>query len=425
MNKKKVMALVLCLVLLVSAATACGKEQSSVQPENPGNKQVTLTYTIWDKNQEPVIQSIAREFEKENSNIKINVELTPWKQYWTKLETAATGEVMPDIFWINGPRVTKYVKAGFIEPLDSYISKDSINMENYPKVLIDLYTIDGKVCAMPKDFDMTGLWYNKKIFDEAKVPYPTKEWTWEDLVAAARKLTNKDKGIYGISFTNDNQVGIYNTIAQTGGYAISPDKKKSGYDLPETKKGIQVWVDLIKEGISPSLQEITETPVDDMFQSGKLAMTFSGSWMIKPYMENENVKDIIDLVVMPKIETKAAVIHGIGNAISAGCKNKDAAWAFIRFLSDKKANDMQASSGAAMPAYKASFESWLKAYPNVNLKALSEQVEYSYAYPSSKETAKWNAVEDEYLKLIWAGEMPVDEACNKMAEEMNKILAEE
>lgn len=425
MKKKKLIALLLCLAILSSLLTACGGSTENAASGTKANEQVTLSYTLWNKDQEPIMQNIAREFEKEHPNIKIKIELTPYGQYWTKLETSATGGVMPDIVWMNGPRVTKYAKAGIIEPLDEYVKRDGLDLNNYPKGLVDLYTVDGKLYGMPKDFDLTALWYNKKLFDEAKVPYPTNEWTWEDLAAAAKKLTNKDKGIYGIAFTNDNQVGIYNTIAQAGGYVISPDRKKSGYDLPETKKGIQVWVDLIKEGTSPGLQEITETPVDDMFQSGKLAMTFAASWQVKPYLENENVKNDIDLVVMPKLQTRSAVIHGLGYAISSTCKNKDAAWEFVKFCGEKKANDMQAESGVVIPAYKSSLEGWLKSYPHVNLKAFTDELEYSYMYPSSKETAKWNAIEDEYLKQVWAGEMSVDEACNKMAEEMNKILAEE
>lgn len=423
--KKRVIAILLSTLLVVAMLSGCGSKGTTTDNGNSESDKVTISYGIWDKNQEPVVQELIKEFNKTHANIEVKVELTPWGQYWTKLETAATGGVVPDVFWMNGPNAAKYVSGGILAPLNEYIEADKLDLGKYPQGLVDLYTIEDKLYGIPKDFDVTALWYNKEIFDKAGVEYPTDAWTWNDMVEAARKLTNKSEGIYGVAFTTDNQVGIYNTINQTGGYVISDDRKKSGYDLPETKKGIQVWVDLIEEGISPSLQDSIDTPVDDLFQSGKLAMNFAASWMVSPYMQNESVKDKIDLVVMPKIDQRAAVIHGLGNAIYSKTKHPQEAWELVKFLSSKEANDIWAESGTVIPAYKESLELWKESYSQINLQAYVEALEYSYMYPSSKETAKWNAIEGEYLKRIWAGEMSVEEGCKIIAEEMNKILQEE
>ncbi|WAT06023.1 extracellular solute-binding protein [Rouxiella badensis] len=84
---------------------------------------VTLRYAVWDKNQLAAEQQIAKNFEKENPDIKIDIELTPAAQYFVKLDAAAAGGVAPDIFWINMPYFIQYAKNGLLEPLNSDIEK--------------------------------------------------------------------------------------------------------------------------------------------------------------------------------------------------------------------------------------------------------------------------------------------------------------
>ncbi|MCI1141088.1 extracellular solute-binding protein, partial [Stenotrophomonas maltophilia] len=94
----------------------------------------------------------------------------------------------------------------------------------------------------PKDFDTIGLWYNKKMFDEAKIPYPDNTWDWNKLREAAKKLTDPNKGVWGIAAAPYGQDNYYNTIFQSGGFVISDDKKSSGFDKPETIEGLSFWV---------------------------------------------------------------------------------------------------------------------------------------------------------------------------------------
>src|SRR5699024_10440197 len=103
--------------------------------------------------------------------------------------------------------------------------------------------------------------------------------TWNDMVATAKKLTDKRKGIYGVAAPLDFQTTYYNTIFAADGYILNEDKTKTGYSDPNTQKGIQCWIDLINDGISPTLAQTTETLPDAMFESEKLAMCWAGSYM--------------------------------------------------------------------------------------------------------------------------------------------------
>ena len=81
---RNIIAMTLATFTVGSFLTACGNDNLKSGNSSDGN--VILTYSIWDKGQEPAMRAIADAFEKENPNIKINVEITPWDQYWMKME---------------------------------------------------------------------------------------------------------------------------------------------------------------------------------------------------------------------------------------------------------------------------------------------------------------------------------------------------
>ncbi|WP_153057392.1 extracellular solute-binding protein, partial [Streptococcus suis] len=90
-------------------------------------------------------------------------------------------------------------------------------LANFPDGLNEIYNINGKQYAIPKDFDTIGLWYNKKLFDEAGIPYPDDTWDWNKLKEVAKKLTKPDGSQYGFGAGLSNQEGYYNFIYQNGG----------------------------------------------------------------------------------------------------------------------------------------------------------------------------------------------------------------
>ncbi|MDY0393877.1 sugar ABC transporter substrate-binding protein [Virgibacillus halophilus] len=243
-------------------------------------------------------------------------------------------------FWMNGPNFVKYASNSMIEPIDDYLTKDKVDVTPYPDGLLGLYKYENKRYALPKDYDTIGLWYNKKLFDDAGVKYPDQSWEWDDLVNAAKKLTDSSKGIYGIAASiKDSQASYFNTIIANGGYVISKDKKKAGFDDSKTKEGLQKYYDLIdKYKVSPTHAQMETTEANEMFESGKAAMVFQGSYMIPEFKENEYTRENADVAVLPKMEKRSGVIHGLGNVISANSDNKDAAWKLVAFFKLEKSS---------------------------------------------------------------------------------------
>jgi multiple sugar transport system substrate-binding protein len=420
---KKLWTLGCLCILFAVLLTACGGGEAA--SSGNANQPVTLRYMIWDQNQAPAMNEIITEFKKTHANIDVKVDVTPYDQYWTKLETAVTGGSAGDVFWMNGPNIVKYASNDVLLPIDDQIGADKVDLKNYPNALVALYTVNGKHYALPKDFDTVGLWYNKPLFDAAGVKYPDESWNWQTLRDAAKKLTNASKGVWGIAAPLRDQTGFYNTIPQNGGSVISDDKKSSGLDKPEAIGGIQFWTDLIKDKSSPTLAQMTDTTPESMFESGKIAMLYGGSWASTEFAKNEYTKDKVDVAVLPQGKERATVIHGLGNVISANTKNPKEAWEFVKFLGSKEAADIQAKTGTVIPAYTGTQDSWVKSTPNFHLQVFIDELAYAKPYPVSKNTAAWN---DAMMKMFipaWSGQQSVEAGSKAVAQKMNQLLADE
>jgi multiple sugar transport system substrate-binding protein len=379
----------------------------------------TAAYAVWDKNQVPTMQQLASAFTGQNPNIKVDVQLTPWETYWTKLKAAATGGAAPDVFWMNGPNSQLYATNGVLAPLGDF------DPAGYPKSLVDLYTVGGKHYGLPKDFDTVGLWYNKSLFDAAGVKYPDDTWTWDTFKAAAAKLTDKAKGRYAIAANlTSAQEYQYNTIYQAGGYVISPDGKTSGYGDPATVQGLKFWTDLIAAGQSPDLKTMTDTAPINLFESGKTAMYYGGSWDAAEFTTNSYTKSKVDVAVLPKGAKPATVIHGLANVISAKSPHQAQAWKFVQYLGSKEAAEAEAKAGV-IPAFNGTQQAWVQAHPEMHLQAFLDELAYAVPFPVSRNTAAWNELETTYLTPAWNQREDVSSAAGKLASAMNTALAKE
>lgn len=438
MKFKKVMALALASAMVFSM-TACGgssddgkKEEGTEANKEPDkgsdSKDVELSVSIWDANQEPGIKEILADFTEE-TGIKTKLSVVKWEEYWTMLEAGAQGGSLPDVFWMHSNESERYMSNDMLLDLtDKIAESDKIDPENYPEDIWGLYTYDDKYFAVPKDVDTIALWYNKAMFDEAGLAYPTADWTWDDVTEAAKKLTKEDGSQYGLALRNDNnQAGYYNLIYDNGGYIISDDKTKSGWDDPKTIEAMEMLEGWIKAGVMPPLEVMAENGEDVLFQSGKVAMVPQGSWMVAAYRDNEYTAENCDLVELPKSATtgrRVSLYNGLGWAAAANGEHTEEAWKLIEYLGSEEAQKKQAELGVTMSAYNGTSDAWAKSAA-FNLQAYINMMEDMEIRPYSKTTVTWENEDNEILKGVYLGEKSMKDACKEMAEQMNEKLAEE
>jgi multiple sugar transport system substrate-binding protein len=400
----------------VVSLTACS---SSTGGGESSGGDVTLSYAIWDENQKPAMEEIAAAFEEENPNVSIDIQVTPYKEYFTKLQTAATGGSAADVFWMNGPNFQLYASNGQLAPLDDA----GVDAADYPEGLIDLYTFDGTLYGAPKDFDTVALWYNKALFDAAGVAYPAAGWTWDDFTAAAAALTDPATGQYGVAASQYGQENYYNSIAQAGGEVISADGTESGYGSPEALEGIELWTDLIEAGSSPTAQQMTDTNPEDLFLSGKVAMFQNGSWAAIAYGENADISDQVDVAPLPEGPTgNQSVIHGVGNVANAKSPHLAEAKAFAAFASGEQAAKIQAETGTVIPAFHDTQQAWVDAQPQFDLQVYIDALDTAVPYPVSKNTSAWTSIESEVLSQVWSGAVTPEAGLKDLAAQMQTAL---
>ncbi len=411
--------------LLAGCASSGGTTATSGDYKAPDAKlSANITYALWDQTQVKAIDANIAGFNKLYPNIHVNVDVTPYADYWTKLQTEATSNTLPDVFWLNGPNAQLYESNGKVAPITGEVKAGAIDPNNYPKALDQLYELNGTAYGVPKDFDTIGLWYNTAIFQQAGVAVPTDSWTWKDFQTAATTISQKLKsqGIYGAAAGMDGQTTYYDTIFQAGGTVV--DGKKSGYDSAATANGIKFWTDLIASGASPSIQQLTDTPADQWFVSGKVAMYQGGDWARSEIAASPVGKNV-QVAPLPMGVKRATVIHGVSNAVAAKSKNLQAAQALQVYLASKDAQLQQGNMGAVIPAFNGTQTAFAKSMPGVNLQIFLDEVKYSVPLPVSKNTAAWNTFEANLLPQAFSGQQPVDTVLKQLATQMNGALAKE
>ncbi len=110
---------------------------------------VTLSYALWDAEQVPAMEQIIAEFKQEHPNIDVKIQVTPWSDYWTKLQTAATGGSAADVMWMTLAYFKLYASNGILLPLDEKIGADGVNMSDYVPAIAEAYKYDGVQFGIP------------------------------------------------------------------------------------------------------------------------------------------------------------------------------------------------------------------------------------------------------------------------------------
>lgn len=427
-NVKRLATLGLIAIMGATLLSACGKKGDNQDGSTESGKKTTLTFGIWDENQRPTMENLASAYEAKNNNVDVEIQLTPYKggEYWTKLEASATGGTAPDVFWLNTLHAESYKDGGILLDLTDYLAKSDMKIEeNYPKALISMYKFDDKMYAIPKDFDTNALWYNKAIFDKAGVDYPTDDWTWDDFVATSQKLKDAglDTGVYPVAAPLDFQTDYYPTIYANGGWILNEDKTETGYEDPKTQEGIQIWIDLINAGLSPDLATMTDTSADAMFEAGKLAMIFAGSYMTPQYMSNDVINKNVNLVEFPEFNgVEPNIINGLGYAVYSGSKNQEAAVDFALWLGSTEAMKIQGEGGAVISARNDAQQYFAQTNPDLNLAAYTNHSDVAYPLPVCKSSAELYDLEANQLKWAYSGEKTLAETCKELKTQADAIL---
>lgn len=403
------------LLILISLLVGCGSGQT--------DGAVELDVALWDPDVSEAVAKSVQAFEEKHPDVNVNVTYTPYNDYFTRLRTSLAGKKGPDVFWMNGPNFYQYASLGLIKNLQPLIERDNLDTSVYTPALKELYAYDQKLYGLPYFQDVIGLFFNKKLFDEAGIPYPDETWTWETVEEVGRKLTDNKNGIYGYIAPYSNQQGYYNYIHQAGGYVINEDKTLSGFDAPEAKSAFKWMKRMMDEGISPTAKTQIESGINQIFGSGKAAMLPQIS--VNAPVLYDMLGEDLGVAPLPKGKERATIIHGLSWVMNSNTKSEKLAWELLKTLSNKQSEQWLAETGFSIPAYRGTEDAWIESIPSVNLQVFIDSLEFGVPYPVSENTTKWQDVENEEIQKMLLGQTSIDEATEVVAEKMNEILADQ
>ncbi|MCR2804016.1 ABC transporter substrate-binding protein [Paenibacillus soyae] len=432
---KRWLSLVTLTAMLVTAAFGCSNGNGGSNGGNGGNggsggsgdgggKPVELTFWgDWGGEGQKQFETMVDAFNKSQDRIRVKYVLQ--QDMITKFLTAATSGGAPDILFWDRWRTSLYAPKNVLHPLDEYMAKDGLDKSAFYEESIKELSYKDKLYGLPLTVDARALFYNKKLLDEAGVTPPT---TWAELEEAAVKTTkwNGDKlEVAGFSLGDNGLFNMY--LQQAGGSMLSEDGQKTNFNTEQGKSVLSFWNKLLNEdkvykvGFEQGLGEGT-----DAFVTGKLAMHYTGPWMLSTYKKYG--KDLDFGIVPPPAGPngdKGSVMGGFGLVIPEGAKHKEEAWEFIKWWTANKDNALLwAKTSLNMPGLKEALEDpFFKDDPF--WQPFMETLEFAKIRPAHP---GYSVMENDglipNLQLYQQGEQSLEDTLAKAQSQGDKLLAD-
>jgi multiple sugar transport system substrate-binding protein len=402
--------------------TAPPSVEASVPP-SPSPEPVKLTYFTFSAAPDHLkdLDAIVQAFQQKHPNVTIEVQTASYDQYFTKLQTAIAGGTAPDTFELNYENFVSYSSAGALLDLSPLASADAdFRADIYYPRAYEVFQAEGRQYGLPETFSVVLLFYNKDLFDAKAVAYPTADWTWKDELAAAQKLTDKAKGVWG-DFQPIQFWEFYKVLAQNGGQFFDANKTKATFNDAKGVEAARWLIDKVGK-VMPTDAQMGGQDDTALFKAGKLAMWHNGIWQFA------GLKDVPfnwDVQVEPGNVRKAH--HFFSNAVvaSAQTRHPQEAWAWLRFLtSSPEAVKVRLDSSWELPAVadQSQFSSYLSQTPPANRKAVFEALADIVVPPVIEQQSQMTDIVSKALEKAKLGQATVKAALDEAAAQVDALL---
>ena len=285
MNRRVAMiAATAALSLGLAACSSPGSESppSTADPTAP----VSITWwTGQSASAQTLLEGLAKEYMGAHRNVTIKVApgAATTDELKQKIAAGFVAGTYPDLSYAFGSWATELGMSGKTLDLSAAVADPSVKWEELPAAARKTATVENRVIGIPALVDNLGLIYNKKVFDAAGVAYPTNDWTWDDYRAAAKKLTDPAKGVYGaaysVSGSEDTTWHLWPLLWQNGGSILSEDQKTATFNSDAGVKSLEFLRAMAVDDKSMYLDQ-TEEKYPLLMFDGKVAMIIGGPWFL-------------------------------------------------------------------------------------------------------------------------------------------------
>ncbi|HIQ06256.1 MAG TPA: sugar ABC transporter substrate-binding protein [Anaerolineae bacterium] len=344
----------------VAAPTAAPAKPTEAATPTPVPEKVKIK--VWfhsGKGEErAVLDAQVEDFNTMQDEVEVEAIRLPEGSYNEQVSAAALAGDLPDLLDFDGPFLYNYAWAGYLTPLDPYVS-DELKADFLPSIIAQ-GTYGGKLYSLGTFDSGLAIWGNKVYLEKAGVRIPTSvedAWTFEEFKDALKKLQALGEVEYAIDFKMNYGQGEWYT------YGFSPIVQGFGGDLidradymsadgvlngPEAVEAMTWFQSLFQEGYS----NVKPAGDDDFYGRKITALSYVGHWMWTPH--KNGLGDDLVLIPMPKWPKRPAT--GMGSwcwGITSQSKHPEAAWKFLEYLIDPDQILRMTNANGAVPARKS------------------------------------------------------------------------
>lgn len=320
-------------------------EMIPLEAERSSQAEAIITFLPFGRRMswEPVIEA----FTSEHPDVAVEVvslEGTHSFQDW-----AASA----DCFTWVGP--IKSSPTGVLSPEPFIELEPDLTVDEFYAHSVAAFQWEGRLWALPGTASPQVTFYNKQLFDEAGVPYPQLDWTWDDFAAQADLLTSRDENQYGFldqPFDSQDVAPLSLLFPVVVSRVGSPDAFPLPFDDPRVVDAVAWYFDMMP-GTDLSLLSAEER--GNLIEEGKVAM-----WTDLTRRADYYVPDLsyeVGMAPVPGGETRAAAVAYLGYFISEETQHPEASWEWVKFLSTSLVPQEYGGRGWGIPTFRPLVES--------------------------------------------------------------------
>jgi len=305
----------------------------------------TVVFSGWQASPEEgaILTQLFEDFEAKYPNIKVDYQPVAGDYPAAMTAKFSSGEP-PDLFYVDSSVAPEWIDQDVLEDLEPMAAERGFDTSAFFPGYLDAFKgKSGGIFGFPKDGNTLGMAYNTDMLTAAGIEPPT---NWEELTAAATKLTAGDKKAFCLNHSLDRALAF---IYQNGGSLFNDDKTQATFDSPETREALTTYLGWFKDGQGARAADLGDDWCGKALGAEQVAMIFEGGWL-DPYMK-QNYPDVkYAWAPMPEGKEKATLGFTVSYSIGVDSKNKDAAWVLLTYLTGPEGMKTWTEGGVANPS---------------------------------------------------------------------------
>lgn len=283
---------------------------------------------------------------------KYRLRLDPQSLGMEKVIVQCLAGVGPDLFdCYSGFQRMAFVRSGAALDVTDTWAKNGMRREDVWPCLVPLFADETRIHGHPDNTHAPAMWFNKDLFDKAGIAYPTPDWTWDECVEIARRLTVRDaRGRplqFGLLIPRWDWYATF--VPQWGGRLYTKEGTRCILDAPESVAGAQFLWDLLhKYRVAPDLTDEIAVATAGGWGSGPItllgaergAMATGGRWWLCMLRNKDYAHLRLGAVTLPKGPVNRLYGGGRATMINAAGHNIEGAWCFFEFMHGREWNQL-------------------------------------------------------------------------------------